>query len=167
MKSSMEREHFAAIVARHLGSSIEAVRSALPKHTVIIDDLDEIPTVQTATERGGEAREILIRASIQTYEGTALAKRLKDEYARIIGPLPEDESLPERVLFEAGLLFGESPTETAGDDLLHALEKAVLTRRLHDATTRLRVAESQKDTEATLQAQEECTAVLTRIASLG
>ena len=166
MKSPMEREHFVSIVARAVGSSVEAVRSALPKHTTLQEEKsDRLPHAQEGLSFE-ESRKLLVRAVIESYADTPLAKHLKDEYARIIGTSPEETPLPERVLFEADLLFGESPTHTAANDLIASLERAVLARRLEEATMRLRNAESRKDTLEIERAQAECTGILQKISSL-
>lgn len=167
MKSPMEREHFIAIVARHLGSSVEAVRASVPKTPVVPLDTPAKETTNIPEQISSKEhpRALLVRAAITVYEGTPLAKRLKDEYARIIGPLPEDTP-SERALFEAGLLFGESPTEESGSDILRALERSVLTEHLREATMRLRMAESSKDDERMRVILRECKTISDRLAQL-
>jgi hypothetical protein len=169
MRSSMEQEHFIAVVARHLGSSAEAVRASVPKGNALPEDVIEEPIAPSpaAKEVAGADRALLIRAAIAVYPETPLAKRLRDEYARIIGPLPSEEQLPERALFEAGLLFGETPTPEAGDDVLRALERTVLADELRGATMRLRQAESAKDEESVRKILNECKDISTRLATLG
>ena len=167
MKSPMEREHFAGIVARSLGISPESVKSALPKYTQVEEPSEGPVKPDVKSSSFIDSRSELIRAVISTYEGTPLAKRLQNEYARIIGTPPGDDPIPERVLFEAGLLFGEQPTEEAGNDLVRALERACLTKELDDATRQLRVAESSKDSKAIEAAMAACKAVSARISSLG
>lgn len=169
IQSPMEREHFSAIVARHLGSSVEAVRGALARVQAVegISAPALAPVSKTeVTKTAMETQKELIRGAIQVYASTPLAKRLIAEYARIIGTLPEEEDIPERVLFEAGLLYGEAPSENAVDDLLHALERAVLTRQLADATNGLRKAESLRDAEAIHTALSACKDISTRLARL-
>lgn len=165
IKSAMEREHFIGIVARTLGSSAEAVRSSVPKHTKL-EEADapapsKLPPKVTVT-----SHEELIRATIVSYPDTPLAKRVIAEYARIIGTLPEPHELPERVIFEAGLLFGEAPTETAADDLIRAFERTVLTERLDEAVKRLRFAESAKDSQQVSEALSECKDISAKLALL-
>jgi DNA primase catalytic core len=169
MRSPMEREHFIGVIARNIGSSIEAVRSSVPKAGAVPNDVaQEVVFSGKAKEASPEeARGLLIIAATQIYPETPLAKRLIDEYARIIGSRPQEEPLPERALFEAGLLFGESPHEHSGDDLVRAFERTVLTDRLHDATARLRQAESAKDDAAMRQALADCKDLGTRLATLG
>ncbi len=169
MKSSLEREHFVGIVSRRLGSSPEAVRAALPKHSAIKEE-DTVSTNVSAEKPAvlgtREKQELLLRAVIATYPETQLAKRLKDEYARIIGTPPGEEPLPERVLFEAGLLFGESPSEQGGDDLVRAFERTVLTEALTAATASLRQSESTGDTSAIQEALSSCKEISARLALL-
>lgn len=167
MKSPMEREHFVGIVARRLGSSPEAVRSSLGK-------TQAGPDVPDAAEGGSSepvaektSRDLLIRATIRAYPDTLLAKRLRSEYARSTGVAPEEGDIPERALFEAGLLFGETPAEDAGDELVHAFERSLLTERLSEATSRLRLAEIAKDEQAIREALASCkelSAALARLA---
>lgn len=169
IRSSMEQEHFIGTVARHIGSSVEAVRASVPKSGAVPQDVLEEPSARAPkTENApGTDRALLVRAAIVQYAGSPLAKRLKDEYARIIGSLPSEESLPERALFEAGLLFGESPTPDAGDDVLRALERTLLTAALHEATGRLRQAESSKDDDLMRTALTDCKDISARLATLG
>ncbi len=161
----MEREHFVQIVARRLGSSPEAVRASLPKAPAVPED-----TPQEGTGSGPEAptgRELLVLATIAAYPGTDLAKKLSAEYARIIGVAPGEEPLPERALFEAGLLFGEAPHENAGDDLIRAFERSILTDRLRDATARLRRHEAAKDDVLIKETLAECKLFSDRLTTLG
>jgi len=151
MKSPMEREHFVGVVARSLGSSPEAVRSSLGRAAAmpsVIEAKDKTPEAAVSTE---SPRALLIRAAIAAYPDTLLAKRLTSEYTRITGVPPEETEIPERALFEAGLLFGETPEENQGDDIVHALERTTLASLLSDATHALRRAEAVKD-EAGIQA---------------
>jgi len=168
MRSPMEREHFIGIVARAMGSSAEAVRASVPKTAAAPEDVVAAPVAAPAVSETPEAaRGLLILAAIDAYAGTPLAKRLSDEYARIIGTPPADHAIPERALFEAGLLFGETPSENAGDDLVRAFERTVLTEKLRDATARLRHAESAKDDEAMRRALTDCKEISARLATLG
>lgn len=165
IKSAMEREHFIAIVARSLGSSAEAVRASVPKHTKL-DDGEVQVQKPMAQKVAMSSHEELIQATILSYPDTPLAKRVIAEYARIIGTLPEPHELPERVIFEAGLLFGEAPIETAADDLIRAFERAVLTERLDEAVKRLRLAESSKDSHQVSEALSECRDISAKLALL-
>lgn len=165
MKSSMEREHFVGVVARHLGSSAESVRESLRASGPEPQDSQE-GAGPIATKDPGASRELMVRAAIVAYPGTGLAKRLIDEYSRIIGAAPSDEPVPERALFEAGLLFGESPGADSVDDLIRALERSVLAQRLADATSRLRRAESAKDDEGIKEALTQCGTLSAQLAAL-
>jgi hypothetical protein len=169
MKSPLEREHFVGIIARTLGSTPDAVRSAIPKAGTLPDA--SMPTVGPAASgpvrlSASEFRRTAILAAIAAYPDTPLAKRLSEEYARIIGTPPGDETLPERAIFEAGLLFGETPHENAGDDLIRSFEQALLTGRLADASIRLRQAEGMKDEVAIVSALAECKEISAKLASL-
>ncbi|HYD93675.1 MAG TPA: DNA primase [Candidatus Paceibacterota bacterium] len=166
MKSPMEREHFIGVVARHLGSSPEAVRESLKASGATPEEAGEEVVGGQATKSSESSRDLLIRASIAAYPETPLAKRLSDEYARIIGAAVVDNDVPERALFEAGLLFGESPSETAGDDLLRAFERSVLTEKLVEATARLRRFESAKDDSGIKEALRECSEISAQLARL-
>ncbi len=165
MKSAMEREHFVGVVARHLGSSIESVRESLKASGAEPEDSGEAGGEATP-KQADTGREMLVRATIHAYPDTPLAKHLKDEYARIIGAAPSEDLIPERALFEAGLLFGESPSEHSADDLIRAFERSVLTERLSDATAKLRRAESAKDDAAIKEALAVCSEVSARLAKL-
>lgn len=170
IQSPLEREHFVGIVARTLGSSVEAVRSSLPKHTKLTEEVEgtHVPQSKTAVKETVQVtHERFIKAALMVYPDTPLAKQLTSEYARIIGTLPSQEELGERILFEVGLLFGEAPTREAGDDLLRAFERAVLTERLDGAVMRLRLAESSKDEAGVKEALTECKDISARLALLG
>ncbi|MGB4076477.1 MAG: DNA primase [Minisyncoccia bacterium] len=165
VKSPLEREHFIRMVAERLGSSPEAVRASLPKESILPQDMPIQETPKKEEAEKTSSRELLIRAAIVAYPGTALAKRLEAEYARSIGTAPGDE-VPERALFEAGLLFGESPQERDGDELLYALERSVLAERLSSATTALRRAELSKDEEGIRKALQDCKELSVKLAAL-
>ena len=161
----MEREHFIGVISRRLGSSPEAVRASLPKASTLPEDAG--PQESVAPAAAATSRDLLVRATIAAYPGTDLAKRLSGEYARVIGTAPGEEDLPERALFEAGLLFGESPQEDAGDDLIRAFERTILTDRLREATARLRRHETAKDDALMREALADCKTFSDRLALLG
>ncbi len=165
IRSPMEREHFIGIIARRLGSSPEAIRASLPKTAVVPEDRSSEEQGE-ASVAGESTRELLVRATIAAYPGTGLANKLSAEYARIIG-VPPEEPLPERALFEAGLLFGEAPHENAGDDLIRALERTTLTDRLREATARLRRHEAAKDDAAIHEALADCKTLSDKLSHLG
>jgi len=158
MESAMEREHFVGIVARALGSTPEAVRDGLERtrRTLVADTGKGTETTSTYTPSKsqmpapvqaslGTRHALLVRAIAESYPGTALANRLQNEYSRIIGSSFPDDPLPEAEVFEAGIAYGETPDENAADELIRALEKAVLTERLTDVSKRLRMAEATGD----------------------
>jgi DNA primase len=127
-------------------------------------------SADSSTEVSGlETRRTLILATIQAYPETPLAERLKTEYGRITGA-PVDSAmiadLGERALFEAGLAYGEMPSEDAGDELLYAFERMILRDALKDATRQLRAAESANDVEGIQKAALRCTELGARIAAL-
>lgn len=175
MQSPMEREHFVGVVARALGSTPEAVRASLPKGGVS-ESAQNVNASPRGTQGPREAsegqlspleqRSRLLQAIAVGYQGTALEKRVKEEYARIIGQQLPEEPLPERFLFEAGLTYGETPDEHQADDLIRAFERMVLTEKLNAATKRLRLAEAAQNKEQITEAAQECTELTTKLAAL-
>ncbi len=165
IKSPMEREHFVTVVARHIGSSPDVIRASLGKASVTPGDVD-VPPKSTGGGEEKTSRAELIRAAIENYPDTLLAKRLESEYARIIGASPGGGPVGERALFEAGFLFGELPSEYAGDDLIRAFERTILTEQLTEATQKLRTAESAKDEDAIKNALALCKLISDRLALL-
>lgn len=166
MKSAMEREHFVGVVARALATTPDAVRTSIPKSPQLPEEPQEGSDAPKTAANDMLSRAVLVRAAIAAYPDTAFAKRLTEEYTRINGPVPSEE-LPERALFEAGLLFGESPDERAGDDILRALERITLTERLAEAAGRLRRAELAKDDVAMNTALRESQELAARLGNLG
>lgn len=173
MQSPLEKDHALTTISRYTGTSLEAVKEALKKHTVVREEtvgermqqLTQLKAPRPSSMK--ELYDMLLRATITAYEGTDLAKHLISEYARIIGTLPEDDSeLPERVLFEVGMLFGESPEQDVGNDMVREFEKAVLTEALSEASTRLRFAEIEHDEETVRSALEECKDISKRLSAL-
>lgn len=167
MKSPMEQEHFVHIVSRHIGSSPEAVRASLKRAPVIPGEAEHsAPPLLAEGNEVEMGRALLIRATIESYADTLLAKRFKDEYARVTGAPPIEDPVGERALFSAGLLFGESPGEHAGDDLLRAFERSVVAERLQAATAALRQAELLKDEQAIQTALASCKELSARLLAL-
>lgn len=187
VKSPLERNRFIEIVARATSSTQESVRASLPKPEVLPGEHageegngnDGYPNGQGnsgSTSSGAigsalpgsakEQRHQLLLATISVYEGTPLAQKLKSEYNRITGAPAPLEGLDERALFEAGLAFGETPIETAGDDLLYAFEKSVLMDELSIATTALRRAEAGAHSEEIQNAAEACARISAKLAKL-
>ncbi len=174
VQSPMEREHFIGVVARALGSTPDAVRASMPRpgsqSNPAIDAISaRVPGVSIPGkyQSSREHRTSLLHAVWATYTDSDLAKRIETEYNRINGAPFPDLVPDERWLFEAGLAYGESPIETAADDLLHAFEKIVLTDELATATTRLRLAEASGNTEEIGKAIEECTELGVRLSAIG
>lgn len=170
MQSSMEREHFIGVVARALSLSPEAVREAMPR-----PGAQESTPLQAAPkpESGAgepvnalEERLRLLLAVMANYPDTPLEKRVRNEYARIIGTSAPDFDVPERSLFEAGLFFGETPSENAADDLIRSYEQAFLSQKLEEATMRLRQAEGRNDESAITEAMTECKELSEKIRAL-
>ena len=171
--SALEREHFVGIISRTLGSTPEAVRSAMPRV-----DREGRPAFTSGSPSQKSAsgtstpltprdqRATLIHAIVASYPDLAIAKRLTNEYNRITGAALPEEPPSERALFEAGLAFGESPRETDADDLLHAFEHAVLMEELKDATMRLRLAEAAKNEKEIAEHSDRCKEISVRLASL-
>lgn len=168
-QSPMEQEHFVGVAARSLGSTPEALRAALAR---LPKDGTPAPAqaapkaqVPVIGLRGIERHAMRVRALVASYPDTELAKRLKDEYARIIGAPFPDEPPPEHTIFEAGIAFGEAPDDQAADDLITVFEKIVLTERLADATVRLRVAEASQNKSEIDAASEECRSLAKALSS--
>jgi hypothetical protein len=170
----MEREHFASVTGRALGLSAEAIKEALTR----------LPKEEGEEEIGGskreqqavkppqkpknalETRRNLLIAAIHAYPETALAKRIEAEYSRITEAPPPSGDLPESALFEAEQVFGESPKESAADELLAAFEEAVIREAYQEGVTELRRAESTKDKSKIESAQEKCARLSSRLSSL-
>lgn len=166
--SPLEREHFIGVVARALGLAPEAVRGSLPKSggaTPSQPAQNRAPASSSVmTPRDQRAQ--LVHAVILTYPDSAVAKRLTEEYTRIIGAALPEEPPSERALFEAGLAFGESPREHDADDLVRTFEHAVLTEKLSEATKRMRLAEAANNTEEIRELSNLCKEISVKLASL-
>tara|TARA_R110000824_G_scaffold401771_1_gene615337 strand:+ start:45937 stop:47661 length:1725 start_codon:yes stop_codon:yes gene_type:complete len=178
MESAMEREHFVGIVARTLGSTPEAVREGLERtrRTLSAEEGKEVSapsTKQVSVQRPvkkvmglAEKHATLVRAIAESYPGTTLANRLQNEYSRIIGSSFPEDPLPEADVFEAGIAYGEHPDENAADELLLALEKAILTERLADVTKQLRTAEAAGDEMQARALTDECRTLARKLSAL-
>lgn len=171
IQSPMEREHFVGIAARTLGLGADAVRAALARvpaggaepSTLGRTGVPVAPAPVAPSHR--ENRERLIHAAILAYDGTALAEKLKKEYSRINGTLPE-HTPDERSLFEAGLAFGETPREDSADDLIREFERTVLMEKLVETTSVLRRAEASSDAQRISIALDQLKDISQRLASL-
>jgi DNA primase len=180
-KSPLEQQRLVDIVARALSTTPEAVRSALPKPSTVEKSMAYAVKPQengkSALETASKGMSVvktkraLVLAAIASYPDSELAERLISEYSRIIGaPPPQGDQLigevDERLLFEAGLAFGETPQVSAGDDLLMMFERAVLTEGLHMATGELRRAEVAGDEKAIAEAANACKELSSRLTAL-
>ncbi|KND51043.1 MAG: DNA primase [Parcubacteria bacterium C7867-007] len=171
VKSSLEQNRFIDIIARAVNSTPEAVRRALPRLEVAPEEKSplSVSTLSGSAVPSSvlEVRRGMVIAVIQAYAGTALADRLKTEYTRITGA---DDSLDlpvdERALFEAGLTYGETPDQHAGDELLQMFEQTVLSAKLNEATKQLRTAEAQGDQESITEAMHTFRALSAQLATL-
>lgn len=181
MQSPLEKEHFTSVVARAIGTTVEAVRGSLvraeraartpgqPAPTPAAYRPPAVaarPTIAEDPVHARRAREI--QAIVHTYPGSALADTLRSEYARIIGtPLSEDSGIDERALFEVGLTYGESPNPAIASDLVRMFEKAVIADQLDDATRRLRLAEVAGDSALVARMLEQCRTLSAKLGALG
>jgi DNA primase len=175
VKSPLEQNRFIDIIARAVNSTPEAVRKALPKIEVAPEEKIEIAgqpgrsTLASTVVSSSvlEVRRAMVLAVMQAYAETPLAERLKSEYIRITGA---DDSLDlpvdERALFEAGLSYGETPNQHAGDDLLQMFEHTVLSAKLNEATKALRSAEAAHDDDAMTEAMRTFRELSARLAAL-
>jgi DNA primase len=171
MPSPMEREHFVQSAARALGLSGEAVRESLKRLPRVPETERAVPDsgVPKAPQRSSiETRGEQLLAVVHAYPDTPLAGRVKSEYCRITGaqelPLV---ALPESALFSIEQTFGEDPDETAGDELLHAFEEAVIREAYQEAVSNLRRAEAAGDASLVDNAQSECAKLSARLAAFG
>jgi DNA primase len=132
------------------------------------DSTNVLSSVASTAMRRGE----FILALAENYADKPLAESLKSEYSRIIGAVPSEpdiggqQPISERALFEAGLAYGEPPTDSEIVDLIRVFERAVLTEKLKDATNELRRAEMQKDAAAIHKFAEVCKEINTRLSTL-
>ncbi len=192
IQSPLEREHFVGVTARALGLTSEAVRAAVPQdpnggastggpnhgasHTGISSGAGNtadpfgrnkttpanvLSSVTATSVRRGD----FLLALAETYADNPLAETLKSEYSRIIGAVPS-EPISERALFEAGLAYGEPPTDSEIADLIRVFERAVLTERLKVATDELRRAELQGDSEAIKTSAAVCKEINAKLSAL-
>ncbi|HWH07513.1 MAG TPA: DNA primase [Candidatus Paceibacterota bacterium] len=165
--SAMEREYFVGVIARSLGLTPEAIKAGLPKSAPAEPVSAQKPVPESSTPMTPrDQRAALLHAVIVTYPDLAIAKRLTEEYNRITGAALPEVLPTERALFEAGLAFGESPTEHAADDLIRAFEHQVLNEQLKDATMRLRLAEAARNTQEIEELTTVCKKLSARLAIL-
>lgn len=160
--SPMEREHFIAVVARTLGMTTEAIRASLPKH----EGQTSRPVVPVVRTEMGMKRSEMVQAFALSYAEHPLAQILTEEYTRITGAALPEEPPSERILFEAGLAYGESPREEDVRELIRSFEREHLTIQLKEATARLRVAEAAGDETLITELSHRCHDISRRLASL-
>ncbi len=158
VKSPLEREHFVGIVAQALATTNEAVReslSAIPetqeisgKARIVSPKEENKPSVTTA-------RAEILASIVTSYPESPLAKRIQNEYARIVGntPLPEPS---EKAVFETEILFGEEPSEEAVDELIGVFEQSLLKEKYEAMLDKLRCAQVAGDSKAETLAEEAC-----------
>jgi DNA primase len=178
VKSPLERNRFVDIIARALSSTPEAVRQALPRPEALPEELGNPEGLgmgnttraaaphSTGILSGQESRRQLILATIASYPDTPIAEKLKNEYNRIIGAPASLEGLDERALFEAGLAYGETPTERDAEELIRVFERSALIDQLHIATQALRRAEASGDVAGIQTQSELCASISARIGQL-
>lgn len=175
MPSPMEREHFIQATARALSLSGEAVRESLKRipsdeRRATSDEEIQLTRPSTLDPRSSVVafREEQLLAVIHAYPDTPLAERVESEYRRITEAkqLPS-ETLPESALFNAEQTFGEDPSATAADELLHAFEEAVIREAYQSAVSDLRRAEASGDTVAVENAQTACAKLSARLSAFG
>ncbi len=195
IQSPLEQEHFIGVTARSLGLTNEAVRASLARLGGIaapaqggqavgrfapagpsssFDSRNKpavgnvVSSVASTSSRRGE----FLLALAENYADKPLAESIKNEYSRIIGAVPSEsdingkQPISERALFEAGLAYGEPPTDSEIADLIRVFERAVLTERLKEATDELRRAEMQKDKSATDKFAEVCKQINSKLSTL-
>jgi DNA primase catalytic core len=171
VQSPLEREHFIGITGRALGLPPEAVRESLtrlgkmaqlpqPTSSQSANNPNSLSTnpaqrnetaakpVVSNKESTANQRGQFLLAVATLYSDTPLAETLKSEYSRIIGAPVPPELIAERALFEAGLAYGELPTNSEANDLVRVFEKEVLSEQMKKVTDDIRRAESAQDVEA-------------------
>jgi len=172
--SPMEREHFIQSTARTLGLSTEAVRESLARVKVEpVEAKQGVAPRGTTSEpsraatRAAEVRGGQLLAALHAYPDTPLAERIKSEYCRITGARELPATSPESALFQAEQQFGENPGESAGDELLHAFEEAVIREAYQEAIRDLRKAEASGDAAVVALTQDRCAKLSVQLAALG
>lgn len=154
IQSPVEREHFVGVVARSIASTPEAVRAALPRSSS--SDSSAAPRAEAAVQKEALDPAWELRAIVEAYPGSLIAKRVESEYSRVVGSAMTPEASPEKVLFETGILYGEAPDEHAADDALRLFEKSYLAGAYNRALQELRHAEMSRDPARVTAAEAEC-----------
>jgi DNA primase len=167
MKSAMEREHFAAIAARALGLSTEAVKETLarlPRAASGARAEAPAPAPRPAANPR-EIRERALAALAAAYPGTPIAELAKKEYNRIVdAPLLGEAS--EADIFAIEQAFGEDPPADAAADLVRAFEEAYIREAYQEKVGELRRAEAAGDAAAALAAARAVEACSLRLRAL-
>jgi DNA primase len=164
IQSPVEREHFVGVVARAIASTPEAVRATLPKASVASAPASApVPRPAPAEVVDPIVR---LRAIVEAYPDSLIAKRVESEYTRIVGSAMAPEASPEKVLFETGILYGEAPDEHAADDALRLFEKSHLVGAYNRALQELRSAETSRDAARIRAAEAECARLMKTLALL-
>lgn len=164
IQSSVEREHFVGVVARAIASTPEAVRAALPKPSSAAPS-GPVPAPRPAPLTAVDPI-VQLRAIVEAYPESLIAKRVEDEYTRVVGSAMTPEASPEKVLFETGILYGEAPDEHAADDALRLFEKSHLAGAYNRALQELRNAQMSRDTDRVNAAEAECVRLMKALALL-
>ena len=170
IQSPLEQEHFVGVTARALGLTNEAVRATLPKSSnagasgarqqagapsSFSDQRNKTstPNVVSSVASISVKRGEFLLAVAENYADNPLAETLKSEYSRIIGAVPSEsdnsgqQPISERALFEAGLAYGEPPTDSEIADLIRVFELAVIDEKLTETANELRRAELQGNSD--------------------
>lgn len=166
IKSPLEKEHFVGIVARAIVSTPDAVRNSLLR----VDSREKTaPAVKQEEKKNVVKNSVVVSqteslsAIAANYPDSELAKRIQNEYARIVGtPLPEPS---ERAMFEVGIEYDELPEANAANDLINALEKSILEKQYTEALANLRNAQISGNKEKELEAESKCDALLKKLSA--
>ncbi len=171
IESPLEKDHFIGVVAQTLGISPNSVRDSLTKR---IATSGRSPDVVTNPKVGGIFEDIGISASevraealtaiMLNYPDTDLAKHIRNEYVRIMNE-PPGNTVSHHALFEAGIAFGEDPSNDVANELIRSLEKSVLEEQYAHVLTQLRIAQTADDLEEQKRAEAMCAQLLKRIAA--
>ncbi len=163
VRSPLEREHFLMLAARALGLSEGAVRESLARAPLTEPEAEAVSAGEAPR---APARDTVLAAVVQAYQGTALARRVADEYARIVGAAHEPAAADEAALFFAEQSLGENPGEHDADDLVRAFEETHVREAYQEALGQLRRAEAAGDAAGVKSAEALCQALSERLAGL-
>ncbi len=171
IESPLERDYFIGVVAQALGISPQSVRNSLSSRATSVKRMangSTNPKAEKVFESAGISvsgiRGEALVAIMLNYPETNLAKRIQDEYTRIMNEPPSD-TVSHYALFEAGIALGEDPSDDAADELIRSFEKSVLEEQYADTLAQLRVAQTTNDIDAQKRAEAVCAQLLKRIAT--